>query len=948
MSQNRPNTTHDLRERAEALLARSPEAFQPEDIKNVNKLAHELAVHQAELELQNEELRNTQNALQKARDRYAALFEDAPVGYVVLDTSGIIRQTNATWRTMLGRPDKDFRGTAFATTLLEEDAPVFLSRFRAFFRNPAEKQIVVRIKRGNSASFYGQIEARPRESESGPEDNGASAKELMVIVSDVTERIRAEVGLRASEELHRTTLASIGDAVISTDARGNVKTMNIVAEQLTGWKSEEASGKPLTDVFRIINSHTRQGVDNPVGKVLASGKIVGLANHTLLIARDGTERQIADSAAPIRDDWQKVIGVVLVFRDVTEEYAAAERLRQSEELLDATGRMARVGGWELDTRTGELAWTKATYDIHDVPLENKPPLNEAIEFFHPDDRPTLEQALQDATEKATPYDLELRFITAKGRNLVTRTQCTPVVEDGNVVMLRGTFQDITELRRAEEDLAAIFNMSLAMICVADIQTTTFIRVNPAFTTNLGYQQEELCSYSFLDFVHSDDLEETQQMVKNSLLQGEMVSSFENRIRHKDGSFRWLLWSFHPRPELGLTFATAIDITEQKNLQDRLRQMEKMDAIGQLAGGVAHDFNNQLTCIMGYADILLGGLEEPERRRYADNILVATRRAGDLTQKLLAFARKGQYESVPVDIHAMVQEVVEILTYSIDKRIEIKQRLTASPSTTKGDPGQIQNALLNLGINASDAMQDGGKLVFETRITELDDEYCSGTPYEILPGPYLSISISDTGCGIAREDLARIFEPFFTTKEVGKGTGMGLAAVYGTVKQHGGAINVYSEVGRGTTFRIYLPVEEKAAALLNRNTDVITAPFAATILVVDDERVVRHLTEDMLTSLGYAVKTRNDGAAGLAFFEKHWREIDLVILDMIMPRMNGSETYRAMKAMNPDVKVLLVSGYSLDGAAQTLLADGVKGFIQKPFDRFELSTKVVKALQEGTD
>jgi PAS domain S-box-containing protein len=824
MSADKPPSADNLRERAEALLAKSSDVFQPEDIKDVNTLAHELAVHQAELELQNEELRTTQLALQQTRDRYAALFENAPVGYVVLDAAGIIRQTNATWRSMLGRPDQDFRDTAFADTLLEEDASIFLSRFRTFFRNPAEKQIVVRIKRCGAEPFYGQIEAAPRDADT---DSGASAAtpwELLVIVSDITARKQAEEALRASEELHRTTLASIGDAVISTDADGNAKTMNAVAEQLTGWPSKDAAGRPLTEVFRIVNAKTRKTVENPVAKVIASGQIVGLANHTLLIARDGSERQIADSAAPIRDDADKILGVVLVFRDVTEEYAAAERLRNSEADLRQAQRVAQVGSWRFDLNTNSVTASEQARRIYGLG-DQELTIAQAQGIPLEKDRQMLDEALRALVETGADYDLEF------------------------------------SIRR--------------------------------------------------------------------------VSDGEIRNIHSAAEYD---------PEANVVVGTIQDVTEQTRLFERLRHMEKMDAIGQLAGGVAHDFNNQLGGIMGYAEMLAARLEEPGLRRYAANILTCARRAEDLTAKLLAFARKGKYQSVCVDMHAIIHEVVDFLSHSIDKKIEIKQFLTADPCFTQGDPNQLQNTLLNLAINAADAMQGGGELVFETANRELDAGYCAGVPYKIEPGPYLHICLSDTGCGIPQENLDHIFEPFFTTKEVGKGTGMGLAAVYGTVKQHGGAINVYSEVGRGTTFRLYLPLESGETVAEKQAAETVRAPREAAILVLEDEQLIRAMTEDMLVDLGYRVTTRENGESGLAYFREHWREIDLVILDMVMPLMSGPEAFRAMKEIDPDVKVLLASGYSAGGAARELLAEGVRGFLQKPFTLAELSTKVADTIQ----
>ncbi|NBB95190.1 MAG: PAS domain S-box protein [Planctomycetes bacterium] len=386
-----------------------------------------------------------------------------------------------------------------------------------------------------------------------------------------------------------------------------------------------------------------------------------------------------------------------------------------------------------------------------------------------------------------------------------------------------------------------------------------------------------------------------------------------------------------------------DVTEQIEIQERVRQMEKMDAIGKLAGGVAHDFNNQLSAVMGYADMLRMSLEDPELKTFAESILIASRRAGDLTKKLLAFARKGNYKSVPVDIHEVIHEVVDILNHSVSKKIDMHQSFKANPPVTLGDPGQIQNALLNLALNAADAMPDGGELIFETSVKQLTEDDGQAFSSEISPGAYLRVCVTDNGAGISKENLNHIFEPFFTTKDVGKGTGMGLAAVFGTVKQMGGAIDVSSEVGHGTTFRLYLPVEERAAERRQPGRDVRTAQRNAQILVIDDEDLFRDLAKNLLTSLNYRVHVEENGKAGVEYFRRHWREVDLVILDMVMPVMDGPETYQAMKAIDSDVRVLLASGYSINGMAQELLNQGVRGFLEKPFEIEEMSTKVADAL-----
>jgi CheY-like chemotaxis protein len=285
---------------------------------------------------------------------------------------------------------------------------------------------------------------------------------------------------------------------------------------------------------------------------------------------------------------------------------------------------------------------------------------------------------------------------------------------------------------------------------------------------------------------------------------------------------------------------------------------------------------------------------------------------------------------------------------VDPRITIVQALKANPPLALGDPTQIQNALLNLALNARDAMPEGGELILATDVVVLDEEYCRGNPYEMSPGRYLRICVTDSGVGMSEEVRRHLFEPFFTTKGLGKGTGMGLAAVYGTVRNHKGAIDVYSEPGHGTTVKVYLPLLESAEQAETPAEVGEPVRGTARILVVDDEEVVLKLAAEALRDLGYQVTTCKDGAEAVAYYREAWRSIDLVILDMVMPAFGGRETFLAMRETNPAVRAILSSGYSLNGQAQAILDEGVLDFVQKPFQLRELSSKVAAALRRGDE
>jgi CheY-like chemotaxis protein len=369
----------------------------------------------------------------------------------------------------------------------------------------------------------------------------------------------------------------------------------------------------------------------------------------------------------------------------------------------------------------------------------------------------------------------------------------------------------------------------------------------------------------------------------------------------------------------------------------------MQAIGQLAGGIAHDFNNRLVAILGFAELLSRQLPEGPLRRYAERIVRNSRRAATLTGQLLAFARKANYQAVPVDLHTAIREVVLFLTHGVDKRISVRMHLDARRATTLGDPAQLENALLNLALNARDAMPEGGTLTLRTANVALDDEERRRLGLDPAPDGFVSVRVTDTGTGMDEQVRAHLFEPFFTTKRMGEGTGMGLAAVYGTVQSHHGAIDVDTRVGNGTTFTVYLPVEESEPT---RAQPEALPPRAreARILVVDDEADVRELVRDMLGTLGYQVVTCRDGVEAAALYEREWAKIDLVILDMIMPRLGGRATLARRRAINPKVKAVVATGVGPDGEAAEMMREGAVGFVQKPFALRELAGKVGSALE----
>lgn len=388
-----------------------------------------------------------------------------------------------------------------------------------------------------------------------------------------------------------------------------------------------------------------------------------------------------------------------------------------------------------------------------------------------------------------------------------------------------------------------------------------------------------------------------------------------------------------------------DMSEYQSMTEQLLHVHKMEALGQLAGGVAHDLNNMLGGIMGAADLLHGKFSDEEHKKYdriVDILLKSSRNASDLTSNLLTFSRRGKYVSAPVVIQDVVNTTVALAERTIGKLITLYKRLTDDALVVIGDSSQISSALLNMVLNARDAMPRGGEMVIAAEKIYLDKVYCSKSTFDIHPGFYVILSVSDTGEGIAPENLSRIFEPFFTTKEEGKGTGLGLAAVYGMASNHQGAVTVQSTLGKGSVFSLYLPLTEASSLPVTSRSASSAMTGTGEILVIDDEEMLCEFNKMLLEQNGYGVFTASSGREGLEIYKKHEKEIQLVLLDMAMPGMDGAQVFRYLREINPVVKVLITSGYT----SEEKVPDGVLGFLKKPYRAKDLVEAISQALSRN--
>ncbi len=522
-----------------------------------------------------------------------------------------------------------------------------------------------------------------------------------------------------------------------------------------------------------------------------------------------------------------------------------------------------------------------------------------------------------------------------------------IQEDGLKSEINERQEAEVALRKSEENLKITLDSIGDAVITVD-QNEQVSGLNPAAEKLTGWTVQEAVGHSILKTVSLIN-EETRLPVEFSLANesdeplGEpgrtllirkngderRVADSCSRIQDKKGNLLGVVLVFR-------------DITEQYQMESQMRQSQKMQAIGQLSGGIAHDFNNLLTGIMGSAELLELRLDaDSPLHAFVKIILESSERAADLNAKLLAFSRKGMIENQVVDLHQIINAVVDILSQTLDRRITIERNFLDTPVRTSGEPSMLQNALLNLAINARDAMPKGGTLTFSTTKLNLDREYCDQNGLDINPGSYAEVSVSDTGTGMDDKIMKKIFEPFFTTKGVGEGTGLGLSAAYGTLKKHHGTIHVYSELGMGTVFKLYLPLNETDELNLPVQEKVVRGK--GNILLADDEEVIRIMAREHLCELGYTVTVAENGKVAVDHFKEHWREIDLVILDMVMPEMNGRDAFFEMKKIDPNVRVLVASGFNLNIKSDDLFSEGVNAFLQKPYRVAELSRIIAETI-----
>ena len=778
---------------------------------------------------------------------------------------------------------------------------------------------------------------------------------ILALSRDITERKQNEEVLREHEEMIRTLVESSQDWIWSINLEGIHTYSNPAFKAILGYSPDEIVGKPS---FTLMHEEDRKKIERLLPEWIAEKS----GWNNLLIRwrhKNGEWRYLESNSVPILDSKGELTGFRGVDRDVTERMEAEEKLRSYAQRLGLHVQYTPLGviEWNLDFKVTE--WNKAAEKIFGYSRDEAIGRH-AADLIIPDGAKEHVDRTWNALlegEGGTQSTNENK--TKDGMVKVCNWHNTTLVDpEGEIIGVASLVQDITEAKRAEIELLKEKDFSTRLI-----QTTPafFVAIdaggkvlimNIAMSSKLGYEPEEVIGADYLNtFIPEADREALGELFGRMILAREKTVN-ENRVVGRDGSTFLVEW--HGCPVIGSDgevesfIGVGIDITDRKNLEEELRQTQKLEAIGTLAGGIAHDFNNILGAVMGYTQLLQMGVESGDEPDWSslDEILRAAYRAKDLVQQILTFSRRTEAKKEPVRIDLIAKEALKLLRGGLPSNIEINQDIALCKRVVMADATQMHQVVMNLCTNAAHAMGErGGVLAVAVHVRELDQDAVAAHA-GLEPGSYLELKVSDTGYGIASENLGRIFEPFFTSKEHGEGTGLGLAVVHGIVQDHGGMINVQSELDSGTTFRVCLPLikwKEEDPEVGNSLQDLPRGHER--ILVVDDEESLLIIASKILLRLGYEVMVRDRATAAYELIVADKEHFDLILTDLMMPKMTGIELAQKLTEAGENIPMILNTGYSEKITFDKAKEFGFESLLKKPFNIEELAETVRRVLDQ---
>ncbi len=700
------------------------------------------------------------------------------------------------------------------------------------------------------------------------------------------------------------------------------------------------------DYLQLVHEDDRERAERDLAVIETSGARHYESRHRIRRPDDGRIIYV-HSVGELIDtpDGPSLVGLL---QDVSSETRTRRELTRTNRLFALASRMARVGSWRVRRDRDHVIWSAETAAIHEVPVEPPPTLEKAFELYCEEYRPRIRAAVEHcfSTGEGWTEVLQIHAIRSGGRKWIRTIGEAEYDSEGNIIGTQGALQDISDLVHALDRgealarrlMTTLENMSDAFYLLSgDLE---FVYLNPLAEQLLERDRDTLIGRHVWDEFPAAKDSPLGEIYPRALQTGERQ---EARFHYPDLD-KWFSLDAYPVPEgLAVYFR---DITEQRQLDEQLRQAQKLESIGQLTGGVAHDFNNLLTVIVGNAELLREKLSDDRRLRpLADLIETAGARGAELTNRLLAFARRQPLAPQLVDLGKLIAGMEPLVRRTLSEDIEIEFVRGGGLWPCELDPGQLEVALLNLAINARDAMPEGGRLTIETANTRLDDAYADAHE-EVSPGQYVMVSVTDSGLGMDEEALRRAFEPFYTTKAVGKGSGLGLSMVYGFVKQSNGHSKIYSEPGEGTTVRLYFPRSRSGAEYAAEADEVqVAAAGGEHVLVVEDDDLVRGHVVAQLEALGYAVTSAESGPGALELLRQS-PDVDLLFTDVVMPGgMSGRDLGTAAQALRPSLRILYTSGYTENAIIHNGRLDPGVHLLSKPYRRRDLARKVRQVLDE---
>ena len=870
--------------------------------------------------------------------QYRALLEAAPDAIVVVNQSGIVVLVNAQAERLFGYRRDELIGQPADILVSEHFRGQHNEQHSRLLAAPPARSTVVGLQlfglRKDGTEFPAEIRLSPLDTKGGVWVSSA--------IRDISDRRRTEEDLRRLASI----VACSDDAIVGKTTEGIITSWNSGAQHIFGYSPKEAIGRSITMLAPV---------DRPeeIPRMLECLKRGEVVDHfeTVRLRKDGKEVQIELTVSPIRDALERIVGASTIGRDISVRKAAEKHLVQMEAryrgLLEAA-----PDAMVVVNHGGEIVLLNVQAEKQ-FGYRRDELVGQKVKNIIP--RGFAERLLMHGT--GTPGDpvvpqmgtgIELHGRRKDGSEFPIEIMLSPLdTVDG--ILITAAIRNIAERKLRENDLsrlAAVVESS--QDAIVSLTSLGIIRTwNRGAERIFGYSAEEATGRSIL-FLSPPDRSAEGSTLLERVARADRIEHFETIRVKKDGTQIHVALTFSPIKDsdgrvVGVS-SVARDVTESKHMEAMLRQSQKMEAVGQLAGGVAHDFNNLLGVILGYTGLMLDrlGLDDPQRKSI-EEIQKAGDRAALLTRQLLAFSRKQVLQPKVIDLNAVVAGAEKLLQRLIGENIELRAVLNPELCRVKADPGQIEQIIMNLAVNARDAMPSGGKLTIETSNMEFDEAYTAQHP-STRTGPHVMLAVTDTGCGMDAETKAHMFEPFFTTKEFGKGTGLGLSTVYGIVKQSGGSVWVYTEPGLGTSFKIYLACVDAVPEIEPPNDKVMNVVAGSqTILIVEDDPALLQVTHRSLEEVGYAILEARSSKEAIDISESHTGPIHLMVTDVVLPGMSGVKLAAYLSAQRPEMKVLYVSGYTNDTVFHHGVLEPGLAFLQKPFSARTLARRVGEVL-----